>query len=95
MVLLLVLTLALPLVLLARRIVLPVPVLLPSPLLCFFTSLPSHRPAGKKLEPLEEVVCEVEDVHAGEVIEAVTLRKGEVRAGWGRRGGWGSRASTE
>jgi len=35
--------------------------------------------AGKKLEPLEEVVCEVEDPHAGEVIEAVTLRKGEVR----------------
>lgn len=35
--------------------------------------------AGKKLEPLEEVVCEVEDQRAGEVIEAVSLRKGEVR----------------
>lgn len=34
---------------------------------------------GKKLEPLEEVVCEVEDPHAGEVIEAVTLRKGELQ----------------
>lgn len=42
--------------------------------------------AGKKLEPLEEVVCEVEDPHAGEVIEAVTLRKGEVRRWVGGRG---------
>ncbi|KAL4423643.1 hypothetical protein ABPG77_009230, partial [Micractinium sp. CCAP 211/92] len=33
---------------------------------------------GEPLEPLEEVVCEVEDGHAGEVIEAVTLRKGEL-----------------
>lgn len=40
----------------------------------------SHA-AGQRLEPLEEVVCEVEDAHAGEVIQALTLRKGEVR--WG------------
>ncbi|EFN51124.1 hypothetical protein CHLNCDRAFT_141310 [Chlorella variabilis] len=33
---------------------------------------------GQRLEPLEEVVCEVEDAHAGEVIEALTLRKGEL-----------------
>ncbi|KAL4439803.1 hypothetical protein ABPG75_002804 [Micractinium tetrahymenae] len=33
---------------------------------------------GQRQEPLEEVVCEVEDAHAGEVIEAVTLRKGEL-----------------
>lgn len=36
--------------------------------------------AGQRQEPLEEVVCEVEDAHAGEVIEAVTLRKGEASA---------------
>lgn len=39
---------------------------------------------GRRLEPLEEVVCEVEDGHVGEVIEAVTLRKGEVRGARGR-----------
>ena len=44
---------------------------------------PSARTAGQRLEPLEEVVCEVEDANAGEVIEAVTLRKGEVGAGHG------------
>ncbi|KAI3431850.1 hypothetical protein D9Q98_010602 [Chlorella vulgaris] len=33
---------------------------------------------GQRLEPLEEVVCEVEDGNTGEVIEAVTLRKGEL-----------------
>eukprot|EP00887_Chlorella_sp_A99_P000494 scaffold17.g494.t1 len=33
---------------------------------------------GQKLEPLEEVVCEVEDAHAGEVIEALTLRRGDL-----------------
>jgi hypothetical protein len=26
-----------------------------------------------------QVICEVEDAHAGEIIEALTLRKGEVR----------------
>ncbi|GAB4823663.1 hypothetical protein N2152v2_010709 [Parachlorella kessleri] len=35
---------------------------------------------GQKLEPLEEVVCEVEDPHAGEIIEMLTLRKGELQA---------------
>jgi len=34
--------------------------------------------AGEKLEPLEELVCEVEEEHTGDVIEAVTLRKGEL-----------------
>lgn len=34
---------------------------------------------GKKLEPMEEVVCEVEDEHAGGVIESINNRKGEVR----------------
>ena len=48
---------------------------------------PTHPPTGKRLEPLEEVVCEVEDEHAGEVIEAVTMRKGEVRVCVGVCGG--------
>ena len=30
-------------------------------------------------EPFEELMCEVEEDHTGAVIEAVTLRKGEVR----------------
>lgn len=30
-------------------------------------------------EPFEELVCEIDDEHTGSVIEAVTLRKGEVR----------------
>lgn len=34
--------------------------------------------AGKRLEPIEEVGCEVADEHAGEVIEAMSNRKGEV-----------------
>ena len=33
---------------------------------------------GQKLEPLEEVVCEVEEEFGGAIIEALTLRKGEV-----------------
>ena len=33
---------------------------------------------GKKLEPLEEVVAEVEEEHVGGVIEALSLRKGEL-----------------
>jgi len=33
---------------------------------------------GKRLEPLEELVCEVEEEHTGEVIEALTARKGEL-----------------
>ena len=31
------------------------------------------------MEPLEEVVCEVEDEYSGAIIEALSLRKGEVR----------------
>jgi GTP-binding protein len=34
--------------------------------------------SGELLEPVEEVVCEVDDAHAGEVIEALTRRKGEL-----------------
>jgi GTP-binding protein len=33
---------------------------------------------GQRLEPLEELVCEVEEAHSGELIEAVTLRRGEL-----------------
>ena len=33
---------------------------------------------GKRLEPIEEIVAEVEEEHVGAVIEAVTLRKGEL-----------------
>jgi len=33
---------------------------------------------GKKLEPLEEVVAEVDEEHVGGVIEALSLRKGEL-----------------
>lgn len=33
---------------------------------------------GQRQEPLEEVVCEVEDAFSGAVIEAVSLRKGAV-----------------
>ena len=33
---------------------------------------------GQKLEPIEEVVCEVEEEFGGAIIEALTLRKGEV-----------------
>ena len=33
---------------------------------------------GQKLEPLEEVVCEVEDEFAGPVIDALSLRRAEV-----------------
>ena len=49
-------------------------------------SLPPLVPAlaGQRQEPLEEVVCEVEDANAGEVIEAITLRKGEVGVRAGR-----------
>lgn len=31
---------------------------------------------GERLEPLEELVCEVEESHSGDVIEALTVRKG-------------------
>lgn len=34
---------------------------------------------GVRLEPLEEVTCEVFDEHAGEVIASLNNRKGEVR----------------
>jgi predicted membrane GTPase involved in stress response len=34
---------------------------------------------GVRKEPFEELMCEVEEDHTGAVIEAVTLRKGEVR----------------
>ncbi|KAL6785388.1 EFG7 [Auxenochlorella protothecoides x Auxenochlorella symbiontica] len=34
--------------------------------------------AGRRLEPIEEVGCEVADEHAGEVIEAMSNRKGEM-----------------
>jgi GTP-binding protein len=33
---------------------------------------------GQKLEPIEEVVAEVDDQYMGLVIEAMTLRKGEL-----------------
>ena len=33
---------------------------------------------GKRLEPIEELVCEVEEEHTGGVIEAVVTRKGEM-----------------
>lgn len=56
----------------------------PPPALSYSLSLPPPTPprslpAGQRCEPLEEVVCEVEEAHAGEVIQTVTLRKGEVR----------------
>jgi hypothetical protein len=51
----------------------------PSQLLaCLLARSGSPALAGQRQEPLEEVVCEVEDANAGEVIEAITLRKGEV-----------------
>ncbi|KAK9808999.1 hypothetical protein WJX72_007651 [[Myrmecia] bisecta] len=34
---------------------------------------------GQKMEPVEEVICEVEDEYAGAVIEALSLRKGELQ----------------
>lgn len=33
---------------------------------------------GVRMEPFEELMCEVEDEHTGAVIEAVSLRKGEL-----------------
>ena len=33
---------------------------------------------GQRMEPLEEVVCEVEDEFTGPVIDALSLRRGEV-----------------
>ena len=39
----------------------------------------TRRQDGKvKLEPIEEVICEVADEFSGGVIEALTVRKGEV-----------------
>ncbi|KAK9827239.1 hypothetical protein WJX81_001716 [Elliptochloris bilobata] len=37
-----------------------------------------RRDGGQRLEPIEEIVCEVEDQHAGAVIEGLTVRKGEL-----------------
>lgn len=34
---------------------------------------------GKKMEPVEEVVIQVEEAHVGSVIEALSLRKGEMQ----------------
>lgn len=34
---------------------------------------------GQRMEPLEEVVCEIEDEFSGPVIDALSLRRGEVR----------------
>jgi GTP-binding protein len=34
---------------------------------------------GRRLEPLEEVLCEVEDAHTGAIIEALSLRRGELK----------------
>ena len=33
---------------------------------------------GQRMEPLEEVVCEIEDEFSGPVIDALSLRRGEV-----------------
>lgn len=33
---------------------------------------------GQRKEPLEEVVCEIEDEFTGPVIDALSLRRGEV-----------------
>lgn len=33
---------------------------------------------GQRMEPLEEVVCELEDEFSGPVIDALSLRRGEV-----------------
>ena len=33
---------------------------------------------GQRREPLEEVVCEIEDEFSGPVIDALSLRRGEV-----------------
>ena len=33
---------------------------------------------GQRLEPLEEVMCEIEDEYSGPVIDALSLRRGEV-----------------
>jgi len=34
---------------------------------------------GQRMEPLEEVVCEIEDEFSGPIIDALSLRRGEVR----------------
>ena len=33
---------------------------------------------GQRMEPLEEVVCEIEDEFSGPIIDALSLRRGEV-----------------
>ena len=33
---------------------------------------------GQKMEPLEEVVCEIEDEFSGPIIDALSLRRAEV-----------------
>ena len=33
---------------------------------------------GQRMEPLEEVVCEIEDEFSGPVIDALSLRRAEV-----------------
>ena len=35
---------------------------------------------GQRMEPLEEVVCEIEDEFSGPVIDALSLRRGEVNS---------------
>lgn len=51
-------------------------------LLSLLPLLPLQRSASlrESLCLALQVVCEVEDVHAGEIIQTLTLRKGEVRA---------------
>ena len=34
---------------------------------------------GQRQEPLEEVVCEVDDEHAGSVMQALSLRRAELQ----------------
>ena len=57
-------------------------------------ALPGTAAAGERLEPLEEVVCEVEEANTGEVIEVLTLRKGEVSGYEAGGGGAGARVSS-
>lgn len=34
---------------------------------------------GQRYEPIEEVVCEVDDTHAGSVMQALSLRRAELQ----------------
>lgn len=38
-----------------------------------------RQEGGQRLEPLEEVIAEVEDAHVGAVIEAISQRKVSLR----------------